>query len=134
MNLETLFTKDYDDIGLDKRNYKETFYSLMGDNGFDFTDIDNESKLPKSLLPVIANETEAFNMFNNVLSKLYKNKQIDIIDAVAFLVNDYLDASVVLKCLDEMNFLVLKNELQEKYGIKQEVEEDENLSIMDFLG
>jgi hypothetical protein len=45
-----------------------------------------------------------------------------------------LDAPIALKCLDEMNFIMVKNELQKRFKIKsQENKQETDLSILDFL-
>lgn len=136
MNLyDNLICDEYNESSFTKKNYKENFYNLLSTEGFDFSDIDYSTKLPKSLIPVIDNETEPFNKFNVCLADLHKNKLVNILDAVSFLVNDYLEATIALKCLDEMNYISLTNELKKKFNIKNK-EEDESkeiLSLLDFL-
>lgn len=138
MIFDSLICDEYNDTAMNKKNYKDRFLSILSNNGFDFNDIDDSTRLPKSLLPVISNNDgpEPFNKFNLCLSNMHKNNEVNILDAVSFLVNDYLDAPIALKCLDEMNFIALKNELQKKYKIKQNNDDDdehEELSILDFL-
>lgn len=137
MIFDSLICDEYNDTAMNKKNYKDKFLSILAQNGFDFNDVDDATRLPKSLLPVISNNEgpEPFNKFNLCLSNMNKNNEVNILDAVSFLVNDYLEAPIALKCLDEMNFIALKNELQKKYKIKTEedTEEHEELSILDFL-
>lgn len=72
MNLDSLIE---DGEGLsNSQNTKDKFFKIMRNNGFDFSDIDEATKLPKFLIPVIDNDTEPFNKFNILLSKLHKNK------------------------------------------------------------
>ena len=67
-------------------------------------------------------------------SKFHKENEVNILDSVCFLVSDYLDAPIALKCLDEMNFIMVKNELQKRFKIKsQENKQETDLSILDFL-
>ena len=133
MNLDALISDDYTDTALNKKSYKEKFFNLLAKNGFDFSDIDDATHLPKSLLPVMANDTEPFNKFNICLSNLNKDKEVNILDAVCFLVSDYLDAPIALKCLDEMNFIAVKNELQKRFKIKSQ-EKGQDFSLLDYLG
>lgn len=133
MNLDALISNDYTDTALNKKSYKEKFFNLLAKNGFDFSDIDDATHLPKSLLPVMANDTEPFNKFNICLSNFNKNKEVNILDAVCFLVSDYLDAPIALKCLDEMNFIAVKNELQKRFKIKSQ-EKGQDFSLLDYLG
>jgi len=133
MNLDALISDDYTDTALNKKSYKEKFFNLLAKNGFDFSDIDDATHLPKSLLPVMANDTEPFNKFNICLSNFNKDKEVNILDAVCFLVSDYLDAPIALKCLDEMNFIAVKNELQKRFKIKSQ-EKGQDFSLLDYLG
>jgi hypothetical protein len=133
MNFDALISNEYTDTALNKKSYKEKFFNLLAKNGFDFSDIDDATHLPKSLLPVIANDTEPFNKFNICLSNLNKDKEVNILDSVCFLVNDYLDAPIALKCLDEMNFIAVKNELQKRFNIKNK-EKEQDFSLLDYLG
>lgn len=133
MNLDALISNDYNDNALNKKNHKEKFYNLLAKNGFDFSDIDDATRLPKSLLPVISNDTDLFNKFNICLAEFNKNKEVSILDAMSYIVNDYLEAPIALKCLDEMNFIALKNELQQRFQMKSE-EEEQDFSLLDYLG
>lgn len=115
----------------DSQNIKEKFFKVMRLNGFDFSDIDETTKLPKFLIPVIDNVTEEFNKFNILLAKLHKNKEVNILEALSILVEDYLEPPMALKCLDELNYVALTTELKEKFKIK--TAEKQELSILDFL-
>ena len=63
MNLDALISDEYTDTVLNKKSYKEKFFNLLAKNGFDFSDIDDATHLPKSLIPVISNNNgpEPFN-------------------------------------------------------------------------
>lgn len=129
---DNFISDEFNELSINKKGYKEKFFSLLAADGFDFSDIDDATRLPKSLIPVIANDTEPFNKFNICLSKLHKFKVINILDAVSFLISDYLEAPIALKCLDEMNYITVKNELQKKFKIRNQ-EENQELSLLDFL-
>lgn len=96
---------------------KEQLYGYFKLNGFDMEDIDQETKLPKFLMKVIKNETVEYNKFNNILYKLNKENKINIIDSMAYLVEDWLEPNYALKCLDEMNYYSLMNSLKSKHNL-----------------
>lgn len=96
---------------------KEQLYGYFKLNGFDMEDIDQETKLPKFLMKVIKNETAEYNKFNNILYKLNKENKINIIDSMAYLVEDWLEPNYALKCLDEMNYYSLMNSLKSKHNL-----------------
>lgn len=96
---------------------KMYFYNIMKANGIDFDDIDETHRLPKYMIRVIKNETVEYNKFNNILYKLNKEKLVNIGDAMMYLVEDWLEPQVLLKCLDELNYYSLMNHLKEKYNI-----------------
>lgn len=96
---------------------KEQLYGYFKLNGFDMEDIDQETKLPKFLMKVIKNETVEYNKFNNILYKLNKENKINIIDSMAYLVEDWLEPNNALKCLDEMNYYSLMNSLKSKHNL-----------------
>lgn len=96
---------------------KEQLYKFFKTQGIDFDDIDEESRLPKFLNKVLKNESAEYNKFNNILYKLHKENKIKIIDSVGFLVEDWLEPTPAIKCLDEMNYYSLMNGLKEKYKL-----------------
>lgn len=96
---------------------KEQLYAYFKQNGFDMEDIDQETKLPKFLMKVIKNETAEYNKFNNILYKLNKENKINIIDSMAYMVEDWLEPNIALKCLDEMNYYSLMNSLKQKHNL-----------------
>ena len=115
---DTLLT-DWDDRqALERKQNKTNFYNLMKEKGFDFTDIDDASRLPKSLIPVIQNDTDAFAAFNQALSDLNKSRQVPVADAVTYLISDFLEVPIALKCLNELNYYAVKTELLKRYRIQ----------------
>ena len=91
----------------------------MKDNGIDFDDIDGVSRIPVYMIRVIKNEPAEYNKFNNILYKLNKEKLIPIADAMTYLVEDWFEPQIVIKCLDELNYYSLMNALKEKYNINK---------------
>ena len=96
---------------------REQLYSYFKKNGFDMEDIDDETKLPRFLIKVIKNETAEYNKFNNILYKLNKENKINIIDAMSYMVEDWVEPSIAIKCLDEMNYYSLMNALKAKHNL-----------------
>lgn len=94
---------------------KEAFYKYLQENGIDFNDVDSETHLPIYLMKVIRNDPVEYNRFNNVIYQLNKEEKITITDAMNYLVDDWIDPPMLLKCLDEMNYYMLINALKIKY-------------------
>jgi hypothetical protein len=111
---DILITEDLLQIGT-----KAYFYKVMKDNGIDFDDIDGVSRIPVYMIRVIKNEPAEYNKFNNILYKLNKEKLIPIADAMTYLVEDWFEPQIVIKCLDELNYYSLMNALKEKYNINK---------------
>lgn len=111
---DILITEDLLQIGS-----KAYFYKVMKDNGIDFDDIDSVSRIPVYMIRVIKNEPAEYNKFNNILYKLNKQKLIPIADAMSYLVEDWFEPQIVIKCLDELNYYSLMNSLKEKYNINK---------------
>ena len=96
---------------------KESFYDRLRAEGIDFDDIDEESRFPKYMLKVIKNEPREYNKFNNVLYRLNKEKIVAIVDSMAYLVEDWFEPNILIKCLDELNYYTLMNGLKKKYNL-----------------
>lgn len=111
---DILITEDLLQIGT-----KAYFYKVMKDNGIDFDDVDGVSRIPVYMIRVIKNEPAEYNKFNNILYKLNKEKLIPIADAMTYLVEDWFEPQIVIKCLDELNYYSLMNALKEKYNINK---------------
>ncbi len=129
---DTLLT-DWDDRqALERKQNKTKFYNLMKEKGFDFTDIDDASRLPKSLIPVIQNDTDALAAFNQALSDLNKTRQVPVADAVTYLISDFLEVPIALKCLNELNYYAVKTELLKRYRIQLN-KQPKDTTLLDFL-
>ena len=108
---------------------KDSFYKRLKEAGIDFDDIDSETRLPKYMIKVIKNEPKEYNKFNNILYKLNKDKIIAIVDSMAYLVEDWFEPNVLIKCLDEMNYYSLMNGLKKKYKVGKTTSDLENFFI-----
>lgn len=108
---------------------KDSFYKRLKDAGIDFDDIDTETRLPKYMIKVIKNEPKEYNKFNNVLYKLNKDKIVTIVDSMAYLVEDWFEPNILIKCLDEMNYYSLMNGLKKKYLVDRSSSDLENFFV-----
>lgn len=108
---------------------KDSFYKRLKEAGIDFEDIDSETRLPKYMIKVIKNEPKEYNKFNNILYKLNKDKIIAIVDSMAYLVEDWFEPNVLIKCLDEMNYYSLMNGLKKKYKVGKTTSDLESFFI-----
>lgn len=108
---------------------KDSFYKRLKEAGIDFDDIDSETRLPKYMIKVIKNEPKEYNKFNNILYKLNKDKIIAIVDSMAYLVEDWFEPNILIKCLDEMNYYSLMNGLKKKYKVGKTTSDLESFFI-----
>lgn len=108
---------------------KDSFYKRLKAAGIDFDDIDSDSRLPKYMIKVIKNEPKEYNKFNNVLYKLNKDKIITIVDSMTYLVEDWFEPNILIKCLDEMNYYSLMNGLKKKYLVDRSSSDLENFFV-----
>lgn len=114
---------DNNDVSKQDRNHdKKVFYQAMKERGFDFEDIDDETRLPKSLIPVVAQKIEPFVLFNSAILDLHKNKIVSITDAISYLVEDYFDPKEVLRILQTVTLNYVQNDLGAKYNMNKQEE------------
>jgi hypothetical protein len=131
MDFFDLLLTDWEDGQvLERKQNKTAFYKLMKERGFDFDDIDESTRLPKSLEPVFEGDADNLHKFNAAIAELHKKKMVNIVDSLIYLTADYLDEKQVLKFLDELNFYILKQELLKRFHIKKDKPET---SLLDFL-
>ena len=106
---------------------KDSFYKYMKKAGIDFDIIDPDSQLPDYLVRVIKNEPAEYNKFNNVLYTLNKENKISLADAMIYLIDDWLEPQVLLKCLDEINSYTLATSMKKRYLLDKKTGMDEFL-------
>lgn len=106
---------------------KDSFYKYMKKAGIDFDIIDPDSQLPDYLIRVIKNEPAEYNKFNNVLYTLNKENKISLADAMIYLVDDWLEPQVLLKCLDEINSYTLTTSMKKRFLLDKKTGMDEFL-------
>ncbi len=65
------------------------------------------------------NKNEQFHKFNLFIKNMYENHKILMHDMVQFLEEDWFDYKIVIQCLNEENYFILREELLIKYRRKQ---------------
>lgn len=131
MDFFDLLLTDWEDGQvLERKQNKAAFYKMMKERGFDFNDIDEMTRLPKSLEPILSGDADVMHKFNAAIANLHKNKIVNIVDSLIYLVTDYLDEKYILKILDELNFYTLKQELLKRFHVKMD---EPKTSLLDFL-
>lgn len=136
MNYFDTLLADYGDRqALERKQNRQKFYDAMKELGFDFTDVTDEiagyDRLPKTLIPVLQNDSDEFHRFNAALAKLNKDKICSVADAIIFIHSDYLDEKQTMKLLDELNFYAAKTEFQKRFRLQ--VEKKPENDLLDFL-
>lgn len=96
---------------------KSIFYKFMKQNGIDFEDIDDATRLPKALVPVVNGKEKEFIRFNLVIYNLHKENKVNIVDALLTLMEDYFDHSEIEQIIDEQNKFILRNQLKQKFNM-----------------
>ena len=131
MDFFDLLLTDWEDGQvLERKQNKAAFYKMMKERGFDFNDIDEMTRLPKSLEPILSGDADVMHKFNAAIANLHKNKIVNIVDSLIYLVTDYLDEKYILKILDELNFYTLKQELLKRFHVKMD---EPKTTLLDFL-
>lgn len=102
------------DKDMDFNEEKDRFFDAIKSSGFDIKDIDENTKLPKFVLMLLNNDLNVFNKFNIMILDFHETNRFNIVDSVIFLINDFLDDNTIVKCLDEMNYIILRKELEKK--------------------
>lgn len=109
-----------DEVSKNERNHdKEIFYNEMRARGFDFTDVEENTRLPKSIIPALDGDIESFIKFNNAIIDIHRKKLVSITDSIIYLVEDWLEAKDVIKLLQTITLNYLQNDLRIKYKINK---------------
>lgn len=115
-NINSLYTDETEDISI-QANDKSNFYSELVNYGFDFNEIDEETKLPTVLKKVLSGDLEYMLRFNNALLKMHRSKKYNIIDAIVNLTTDYVEYSDLEKILLPNVTGLLTTELANKHKL-----------------
>jgi hypothetical protein len=88
--------------------------------GINLNDIDEKTLLPKVLARILDKDKDSLIEFNNAISKMHQNKELNIIEAALVLTTDWIEPSELeTKILDPINSYILRNEMKKYYGLKK---------------
>ena len=96
--LNGLYSEDSEYNSLLKHD-KQEFYANAAEYGFDVTDIDEDSRLPKMLKLLLDGDVSAMLKFNNMLTTMHRMKKANIIDALVNFTTDFVDITDLMKFL-----------------------------------
>lgn len=114
----TLYTDDSEYNSMLK-NDKDAFYNALLEYGFDTTDIDTDTLLPKSFIPVLAGDFNATLKFNNAILNIHRSKRTNIVEEIVFLTGDegWFETDEIMKILQTNVLGVLTAELSAKHKL-----------------
>ena len=100
---------------LERDAAKREFFDILKCYGYDMYDVDEESKLPKCLLPIIVKkDLNSFIEFNGVLEAINTKHEISVIDICTYLMEDFFEADQLLTLLQTNMYDALYLELRKK--------------------
>jgi hypothetical protein len=106
---------------LERETAKTEFFDLLKRQGYDMYDLDEESRLPKCLIPIIGKkDLNSFILFNSTLEHIHRNHDISVIDMCKYLMEDFFDEEQLLTLLQTNLYDALYLELQKKNGMASE--------------
>jgi hypothetical protein len=97
------------------------FLKKIQDSGIDLTDIDPETRLPNDILKIISKKracNEQFYILNILLKKLHLCGDINIVESAVYLYKEFFDMKTIVKCLNEENLYLIRQELLKRYKLK----------------
>lgn len=100
---------------------RSEFLEKIQEAGIDLTDIDAETRLPNDILKIITRKrvnNEQFFILNILLKKLHLCGDINIIESAVYMYKEFFDMKTVVKCLNEENLYLIRQELSKKYNLK----------------
>lgn len=121
MNIDLTATLYSDDSEYNSmlKNDKDSFYNALAEYGFDISDIDSDTLLPKAFIPVLAGDFNAVLKFNNAILNIHRSKRTNIIEAIVFLTGDegWFETDEIMKILQTNVLGVLTAELSAKHKL-----------------
>ena len=106
---------------LERDTAKTEFFDLMKRQGYDMYDLDEESRLPKCLIPIIEKkDLNSFIMFNSTLGYIHRKHGVSVIDMCKYLIEDFFDEQQLLTLLQTNLYDALYLELQKKNRMSTE--------------
>lgn len=106
---------------LERETAKTEFFDLLKRQGYDMYDLDDDSKLPKCLVPIIEKkDLNSFILFNSTLEHIHRKHGVSVIDMCKYLMEDFFDEEQLLTLLQTNLYDALYLELQKKNGMSSE--------------
>ena len=106
---------------LERETAKTEFFDLLKRQGYDMYDLDEETRLPKCLIPIIENkDLNSFILFNSTLEHIHRKHGVSVIDMAKYLIEDFFDEEQLLTLLQTNLYDALYLELQKKNGMAVE--------------
>ena len=103
---------------LERETAKTEFFDLLKRQGYDMYDTDENSRLPKCLIPIIEKkDLNSFILFNSTLEHIHRKHGISVIDMCKYLMEDFFDEEQLLTLLQTNLYDALYLELQKKNGM-----------------
>ena len=116
LDINDLYTEETEVASIQK-NDKDKFYVEFAKYGFDFNEIDKETKLPVTLKKILDGDIEYVLRFNNALIKLHRSKLYSIIESIVNLTTDYVEYDELAKTLQPTTLGLLTTELATKHKL-----------------
>ena len=116
LDINDLYTEETEAVSIQK-NDKDNFYVEFAKYGFDFNEIDEETKLPVSIKKVLDGDVEYILRFNNALLKMHRSKLYSIIESIVNLITDYVEYDDLAKVLQPTVLGLLTTELATKHKL-----------------
>lgn len=106
---------------LEKETAKKEFFEILKRQGYDLYDIDDETRIPKCLIPIIVKkDLNSFILFNNTLEHIHVQHDISVIEMCKYLMEDFFDEEQLLTLLQTNLYDALYLELRKKNGMVKE--------------
>ena len=106
---------------LEKETAKKEFFEILKRQGYDLYDIDEETRIPKCLIPIIVKkDLNSFILFNNTLEHIHVQHDISVIEMCKYLMEDFFDEEQLLPLLQTNLYDALYLELRKKNGMVKE--------------
>lgn len=106
---------------LEKETAKKEFFEILKRQGYDLYDIDEETRIPKCLIPIIVKkDLNSFILFNNTLEHIHVQHDISVIEMCKHLMEDFFDEDQLLTLLQTNLYDALYLELRKKNGMVKE--------------
>jgi poly(A) polymerase Pap1 len=112
---------DYKIETLEREAAKKEFFEILERQGYDMYDIDEETTLPKCLVPIIKKkDLNSFILFNSMLEHVHVDHGISVIDMCTYLIEEFFEPEQLLTLLQTNLYDALYLELRKKKGANVE--------------